>query len=348
MPEGDAVRRTANRLHATLAGRMLIRAELRWPDLGGVDLSGRTVTEVDAYGKHLLLRIAARGELNDQVPDPSVAPQVSGVSQRQGAHQAGGANQPPHFARRVPTVGDAALTLHAHLRMDGSWSAYRTADRRWPSPADHSVRAVLANSEWMAVGYWLGMLDLIPTTAEPTLIGHLGPDVMAADFVEAGLPVALQRFARDPARPIGGALLDQSNVAGIGTIYMAESLYATRTSPWRPAGDCDLPAILGAARRQLLAAVVQPMPNTTGDVRRGQTHYVHARVGRPCRRCGNAVRVASVGDPPRERPAFYCPTCQPGPAPTDDGHDQAPLGSMPARQWSTRNNGLKRRRGPYG
>ena len=61
MPEGDALRRTANRLHAALAGRRLIRTELRWPDLGGIDLSGRTMTEVEAYGKHLLLRLAARG-----------------------------------------------------------------------------------------------------------------------------------------------------------------------------------------------------------------------------------------------------------------------------------------------
>jgi endonuclease-8 len=318
MPEGDAVRRTANRLHAALAGRELIRADLRWPELGGVDLAGRTVAEVDAYGKHLMLRLEA-------------APPRPGRAR---------ANSP-----RIPTADAAALTLHAHLRMDGSWSCYRTSERRWPSNADHSVRAVLANEEWMAVGYWLGMLDLVPTSAERTVIGHLGPDLMADDFPAAGLSVALERFGREPDRHIGAALLDQTNVAGIGTIYMSESLYATSTSPWRPVGGVDLPKILGAARRQLLAAVVQPVPTTTGDPRRGQTHYVHARVGRPCRRCGGTVRVASVGDPTTQRPAFYCPTCQPGPTPTDNGRPQAPLGSAPATQWSMRNNGLKRRRG---
>jgi endonuclease-8 len=324
MPEGDAVRRTANRLHAALAGRELVRAEMRWPDLGGVDLAGRTVVEVDAYGKHLLLRIAGTSD-----PEPSPAVRA-----------------PSRPGRRVPTVADTALTWHTHLRMDGSFACYRTGSRRWPPVADQAVRAVLANAEWTAVGYWLGMMDLVPTGAEQALIGHLGPDLMAEEFPSVGLAQALERFARRPDRPIGAALMDQTNVAGIGTIYMSESLYATGTSPWRPAAESDLPAILAVARRQLLAAVTQPFPNTTGDMRKGQTHYVHARVGRPCRRCGTTVRVAPVGDPARERPAFYCPTCQPGRAPTDDGRPQSPLGSAPARPWSARNNGLTRRRGP--
>ena len=48
MPEGDTVLRTARRLDAALAGRALVRAELRWPDLGGVDLAGRRVSGVTA------------------------------------------------------------------------------------------------------------------------------------------------------------------------------------------------------------------------------------------------------------------------------------------------------------
>lgn len=345
MPEGDAVRRTANRLHAALAGRELVRVELRWPALGGVDLAGRTVTEVDAYGKHLLLRLAAADPSGRTRPG---SPSGGNHGTPGGNHGTPGGGPPSSAARRgprLPTADAGPLILHTHLRMDGSFTCYRTDSRRWPATGDESVRAVLANAEWTAVGYWLGMLDLVRAGAEHTLIGHLGPDVMAADFPEAGLPVALQRFARQPDRPIGAALLDQTNVAGIGTIYMSESLYATKTSPWLPTAQVDLPAILAAARRQLLAALVQPFPNTTGDTRRGRTHYVHGGVGRPCRRCGGTIRVASVGAAGRERPAFYCPTCQPGPAPTDNGRPQGPLGSAPARQWSMRNNGLTRRRG---
>ena len=59
MPEGDVVWRTAARLHQALAGRELARSDLRWPGLSTTDLSGRTVLEVVARGKHLLVRVAA-------------------------------------------------------------------------------------------------------------------------------------------------------------------------------------------------------------------------------------------------------------------------------------------------
>jgi endonuclease-8 len=310
MPEGDSVRRTAARLHEALAGRPLLRAELRWGDLGGVDLAGRTVTDVAAYGKHLLTHLAPDGRT------PS----------------------------RIATAPAVALTLHSHLRMDGKWVVYRAGSRRWPSASDHRVRAVLGGAEWTAEGHWLGMLDLFPTAGEASLLAHLGPDIMADDFPDHGLDIALQRVSQTPDRPIGAVLLDQTVVAGIGTIYMSESLFAQRTSPWTPVGDVEVTAVLDVARKQLLRSVKLPVPNTTGDPRRGQQMYVHGNSGRPCRRCGTTIRVAPVGDPPRDRPAFYCPTCQPGPAPTDDGRPRAPLGSSPARPFSTRNNGLWRRR----
>ena len=45
MPEGDILRRTATRMDLALAGRVLVRAELRWPSAATVDLVGRTVLE---------------------------------------------------------------------------------------------------------------------------------------------------------------------------------------------------------------------------------------------------------------------------------------------------------------
>jgi endonuclease-8 len=56
MPEGDTVWLTARRLHAALAGQVLVRGELRVPRLAEVDLAGRTVLEVASRGKHLLTR----------------------------------------------------------------------------------------------------------------------------------------------------------------------------------------------------------------------------------------------------------------------------------------------------
>jgi endonuclease-8 len=45
------------------------------------------------------------------------------------------------------------------------------------------------------------------------------------------------RIARDPERPVGEALLDQRNPAGIGTFYVAEMLFLRGIDPWRPAGS---------------------------------------------------------------------------------------------------------------
>ena len=57
MPEGDAVRRTAARLDAALAGQTLVRADLRVPRVATVDLRGMTVVGTHVHGKHLLTRM---------------------------------------------------------------------------------------------------------------------------------------------------------------------------------------------------------------------------------------------------------------------------------------------------
>ncbi len=278
MPEGDAVWRTARRLHQALAGRVLVSADLRWPSLATAVLAGLTVTEVVPRGKHILLRL------------------------------------------------DNGWTLHSHLRMDGSWRveptrAGRVSARRTPGRTSQGpgfVRAVLVSAEWTAVGVDLGMLDLVPTDREHTLVGQLGPDLLDPEF-DAGLAVANLAAARGS---IGAALLDQANLAGIGTIWASETLFAERVPPWTAAAELTADAlarIVDRARRLLTASIQAP----------GRTSYVHGRSGRPCRRCGTTVRVAPIGMATRERPMFYCPGCQGGLGPTDRGGPIAPLGSAP-------------------
>ena len=272
MPEGDVVRRTAKRLHQALAGRVLIHADLRWPSLATVDLTGRRVLEVASVGKHLLTRMDG-GERGGQ-----------------------------------------AATLHSHLKMEGSWHIERSPSQpqthRWAGRRD-DVRAVLANQEWTAIGYRLGLLDLVPTAHEHELVGHLGPDVLGADWDAAR---ARENLLVRPDRPIGEALLDQRLLAGVGTIFMAESLFLRGCSPWTPIAQVgDLDALLDLVHRLMSASETGGLQSTTGDTRPGRGQWVHGRSGRPCRRCGTTIRVAGVGAPPRERVAFYCPSCQRGP-----------------------------------
>jgi endonuclease VIII len=58
VPEGDTVWLAGQRLHAALAGDVLVRSDFRVPSLATVDLSGQAVVEVLPRGKHLLTRFS--------------------------------------------------------------------------------------------------------------------------------------------------------------------------------------------------------------------------------------------------------------------------------------------------
>jgi len=226
---------------------------------------------------------------------------------------------------------DNGLTLHTHLRMDGQWRVTATPKVTSRQLDDDRIRAVVGTVDWTCIGTRLGMGDLIETSREDTLVGHLGPDVLGPDWDARR---AADNMRTQPGRAIGDALLDQRNLAGVGTMYAAESLFVQRQPPWQRVADVSaeaLDALIDRARRLLDANRVNAVPCTTGRHAPGETHHVHARSGRPCRRCGSTVRVAMIGEAPRERTMFYCPTCQGGLGPTDDGAVQRPMGSAPRR-----------------
>ncbi|GLY72451.1 DNA-formamidopyrimidine glycosylase family protein [Actinoallomurus iriomotensis] len=206
-----------------------------------------------------------------------------------------------HLLTRV----EGGLTVHTHLRMEGSW---RIRPASAPVPRDHRVRLVLANAEWQAVGYSLGIVELIRTGQESRVVGHLGPDLLGPDWDPAE---AVRRLREDPARPIGEALLDQTRLAGIGNLYKAETLFLRGVDPWRPVGEVDdLEGMVELARRLLDANKERVDQSTTGTKRPGETTWVYGR--RICRRCGGRIRRADQGGPAQERVTFWCPTCQPG------------------------------------
>jgi len=204
-------------------------------------------------------------------------------------------------------IGDD-LTLHTHFRMDGTWQLYRTGDR-WRGGPGWQVRVVLTTEQWQAVGYRLPIVELLARSDEQRVVGHLGPDLLGEDW---DLAEALRRLTAAPDREIGEALIDQRNLAGIGNLYKVESLFLARVSPWSPVRAVpDLAAVVEQARRLLTNNRDRSSQATTGVNRRGQEHWVYARAGRPCRRCGTAVRVAKQGPPPYDRATYWCPNCQP-------------------------------------
>jgi endonuclease-8 len=218
---------------------------------------------------------------------------------------------------------DSGQTLHTHFKMDGSWHLYRPGSK-WSGGPDFHVRVVLGNEKWNAVGYRLPVVELLASVDEADAVGHLGPDLLGPDWN----PVeALRRLLADPSREIGEALLDQRNLAGIGNLYKAETLFLSGVTPWTKVGAVgDLGAIVTRAQRLLEANKMHPAQSTTGDLRRGEQHWVFERAGRPCRRCGERIRVAMQGEAPRERVTYWCPRCQTGPSPVDARPPGSPKG----------------------
>ncbi|MFN8169482.1 MAG: DNA-formamidopyrimidine glycosylase family protein [Candidatus Nanopelagicales bacterium] len=215
--------------------------------------------------------------------------------------------------KHILTRVEGGLTLHSHLRMDGSWHLYRP-DVRWTGGPEHMVRLVLSTAGWDAVGYRLHDLALVASDDEDRVVGHLGPDLLDPDGFDA--EEALHRLGAQPDREVGQALLDQRNLAGIGNLYKAESLFVGRVSPWMPVAQVpDLAGVVETARRLLDRNKDHWSQSTTGEVGRDRQHYVFERAGRPCRRCGGRVESAMQGEAPYDRITYWCPVCQPGPHP---------------------------------
>jgi endonuclease-8 len=184
------------------------------------------------------------------------------------------------------------LVLRSHLRMKGRWRVERRGAARVGKPW-----LVLRGAEHEAVLWNGAVLELVGTRGAP----RLGPDILGEP---PDYETMLARLRRAPQeREVGAAVLDQRLVAGIGNLWKAEALWEARVSPWRrleEVGDTELRAVLEAAHTSMLAALDGPRP----------ARRVYRHAGRPCPRCGAAIRSWPQGDDART--AYWCPGCQVG------------------------------------
>ena len=215
------------------------------------------------------------------------------------------ASRGKHLLLRL-TRDEQAMTLHSHLRMEGAWRAYAPRER-WTGRPAHLIRVVLTTKRSVAVGYHLHEVTLIPTADEGSLVGHLGPDLLGADWDP---DEAVRRISAQPEASIAEALLDQRNLAGVGNLYKAETLFLRGLWPWTPVAEVrDLPGTVKMAQKLVASNRGRWTQTTTGSLRKGQTSYVYGRRAQPCRRCGTAIQKAEQDD----RVTYWCPHCQPKP-----------------------------------
>ncbi|TFC80974.1 Fpg/Nei family DNA glycosylase [Cryobacterium cheniae] len=202
-------------------------------------------------------------------------------------------------------VGEASI--HSHLKMEGSWHLYRHGSA-WRRPA-FQARIVLETAEWVAVGFELGLLEVVPLTQEAALLDYLGPDLLGPDWDAAE---AVRRLESRPERPLAVALADQGNLAGLGNVYVTELCFLRGLLPTRPVAEVtDVPGLVALARRLILANRDRTERITTGNARRGMRTWVYGRSGQPCRRCGSRIERGLLGRSELElRVTAWCPRCQ--------------------------------------
>jgi endonuclease-8 len=198
-------------------------------------------------------------------------------------------------------------TLHTHLKMEGAWRIFRPGET-WRRPA-HQARVVLTTDTRQAVGFSLGIVELLPRDREHEAVAHLGPDLLGPDWDETE---AVRRLLAAPDRPIGEALLDQTCLAGIGNLYKSELCFTSGVHPAAPVSSVpDLLRLVRRAKAMLETNKERAEQTTTGDLRRGHRTWVYRRERETCRRCGTPIAVEMHGEAGKERASYWCPSCQP-------------------------------------
>lgn len=208
---------------------------------------------------------------------------------------------------------DNGRFLQIHLRMTGKLRFIPQEEK--PGKHDHVVitlndgRRLVFNDTRK-----FGRFRLASSEAEG--LEELGPEPLEDTFTVE----LFQRRLMGRTRMIKPLLLDQTLVAGLGNIYVDESLWRARIHPERRANALTATEIgrLHQAIRDVLRRAVENCGTTLGTGesnfyslagRRGRNAdelSVFRRTGLPCPRCAHKIIRLVVG----QRGTHLCPICQ--------------------------------------
>jgi formamidopyrimidine-DNA glycosylase len=295
VPEGHSLHRLAGQLAELVGHQVAVSSPQGRFNPGPVD--GSVVTDVQAYGKHLLLAL--------RPSDPSTLRQAQGT--------AGSGRGASTGSGRGPSTGaepdsDAEHFVHVHLGMRGKWLRFSPVT----GPGLKQVRLRLATPyvAWDLIAP--STCELLGADGRAALLATLGPDPLRpeADADEARRRLQAHRGS------VGAALMDQRVVAGVGNVFRAEVLHACRIAPSRSAGrvsDAEF-AELWLKLQAMMAQGVVDGRILTVDVPEGGDRQVvpeaeSRRVYKQavCYDCGTPVTTSTVNG----RTAYACPHCQP-------------------------------------
>lgn len=226
--------------------------------------------------------------------------------------------------KRIIFMLERGEKFYVHLGMSGRLGVFDPAD---PAAPHTHLRLTLSH-----VGFAVRTRGKSTVrTANPTEVIELrfcDPRRFGGIFwptdCEAGLgPEPLTITPRQLAdrlaktrRPIKSALLDQRLIAGLGNIYVDESLFAAGIHPLTRSDRLTGPQVvkLTAAIKRILNRAIHHRGSTLRDYRDAdgnsggfqKIHKVYAREGQPCLKCGIPLkRIVITG-----RSTHFCPKCQ--------------------------------------
>jgi formamidopyrimidine-DNA glycosylase len=192
--------------------------------------------------------------------------------------------------RLTLAAADAPILRHTHLVID------------LPGANGSSKQLRFVDARRFGGIWWLG-------TDQPD--AGLGPEPLG---LKAG---ELSRRLGQTKRAIKNALMDQRVVAGLGNIYVDESLFAAGIHPLRPARRLrpDEVGRLCRAIKQVLRRAIRHRGTTLRDYvdaagepgRFQKLHHVYGRAGEPCHVCKTPISRIVLGG----RSTHFCPKCQP-------------------------------------
>ena len=205
-------------------------------------------------------------------------------------------------------------TLLIHLRMTGrlNWEPAGKARNKH----EHVILRVKGKGELRFQD--TRKFGRITMTSTPeTVLGKLGPEPLTRAFTAFRFGGMLHSRSR-AVKPL---LLDQKFIAGLGNIYVDESLWKAGIHPLRLSGSLSETEVgrLHRAIRHVLKKGLRNLGTTLGSGegnfysvagRRGRNAdelYVFRRTGESCPRCGTRIERIIVA----QRSSHICPQCQP-------------------------------------
>ena len=218
-----------------------------------------------------------------------------------------------YFVIDLERRGESAGAIVGHLRMTG-----RVLVQSARASAPDYAKVALALDD----GHVMHFVDvrkfgrLVWHSDAAAELADLGPEPLGDEFTAEWL----QRALRERRRVLKPLLLDQTFLAGLGNMYVDESLHRSGLHPLakservKPAQSVllhrEIRAVLEEAIEREGSSFDVFYRTPEGNPGSYQDQFrVYGRDGKPCRACGTTIARLVVG----QRGTHVCPRCQPKP-----------------------------------